>query len=176
MYARGLLNDRLIAVHAVGADANGIAKLRAAGCAVTWCPTSNQFLFGRRAPLSLLESVDVLLGSDSLLTGAGTLLDEMRAARGIIADSRLLDATGAVAARRLGIPAPSLTPGSPADLVLFRSPALDATAEDVLLVLVAGELRVLAPELTPLFGVSGGSTVVWRGVRRWISDETVPLL
>ena len=176
LYARGLLSNRLIAVHAVGADANGVAKLRDASCAVTWCPTSNQFLFDGSAPLALLESVDVLLGSDSLLTGAGTLLDEMRAARGVITDARLLGATGAVAARRLGIRAPSLTPGSSADLVLLRRASLGATAEDVLLVLVAGELRVLAPELMPLVGARGGQIIIWRGVRRWISDETTPLL
>jgi len=173
--ARGLLNRQLIAVHAVGVDADGVAKLCNAGSALAWCPTSNNFLFGRTAPVALLESVDVLLGSDSLLTGAGTLLDEMRAARGIIPDSRLLDAVGPLAARRLVIEAPSLAPGSPADLVLFRGTMLDATAEDVLLVMAAGELRVLAPDLVPLFGADGGQLIIWRGVRRWISEETALL-
>lgn len=173
--ARGLLNRELLAVHAVGVDDNGIARLRASGSAIVWCPTSNHFLFERTAPPALLSSVDVLLGSDSLLTGAGTLLDDMHAARGIIADDRLLDAIGALAARRLGIAAPSLVPGSPADLVLFRRNPLEATADDVLLVLVAGELRVLAPDLIPLFDIRGGQAITWRGVMRWISDA-MPLL
>lgn len=176
LYARGLLNRHLIVVHAVGVDADGTAKLRNAGCAVVWCQTSNHFLFGRSAPVGLLEGVDVLLGSDSLLTGAGTLLDEMHAARGIISDSRLRDATGAVAADRLGIRAPSLSPGSPADVVLFRCAALAATVEDVLLVLVAGEPRVIAPELTARLGVRGGQRIAWRGVERWISEEAPVML
>ena len=174
--ARRFLDRNLIAVHAVGVDADRVMRLCNAGCAVAWCPTSNQFLFRRTAPLSLLESIDVLLGSDSLLTGAGTLLDDMRAARGIIPDCRLLDAIGPLAARRLGIKAPSLVPGSAADIVLFRGSALDATAEDVLLVLIAGELRVLAPELVSLLGAPGGQTITWRGVTRWISSKTAVLL
>ena len=176
LQARGLLNSDLLAVHAVGADDNGIAALRDSGCAIVWCPTSNDFLFGRSAPPALLESTDVLLGSDSLLTGAGSLLDEIRTARGKISDDRLLDAIGDVAARRLGIPAPSLKPGAPADLVLFRGNALKATAEDVLIVMVAGEVRVLAPELVPLFRVQSGQTITWRGVTRRISEEAELML
>jgi cytosine/adenosine deaminase-related metal-dependent hydrolase len=170
--AHGLLNRDLMAVHAVGADESGITMLRDSGCAIVWCPTSNHFLFGRSAPPALLEGPDVLLGSDSLLTGAGTLLDEIRAARATISDARLLDAVGAVAARRLGIPAPSLAPGSPADIVLFRRSALGSTAEDVRLVIIAGEPRVLTPELVSLLGVRGGRIIAWRGIQRWISEET----
>ena len=59
----------------------------------------------------LREGVDVLLGSDSLLSGAGDLLDELRIARGtgLVSDERLEGAVGAIAARRLGLPPPSLT-------------------------------------------------------------------
>lgn len=168
---RKALNSRLLAVHAVGADANGVAMLRDSGCAVVWCPTSNHFLFDRSAPVELLERIDVLLGSDSLLTGAGTLLDEIRTARHTISDTRLLDAVGALAARRLGIAAPYLAPGSKADIVLLRRNVLEATAEDVLIVIVAGEPRVLAPEMISSFAIAGGRMTTWRGVTRWISEE-----
>ncbi|HLY05359.1 MAG TPA: hypothetical protein VKR31_06400 [Rhizomicrobium sp.] len=174
--AQGLLSRLLIAVHAVGVDNDGMAKLRSAGCALVWCPTSNCFLFGRTVRSALLESVEVLLGSDSLLTGAGTLLDEIRAARGTISDARLLDAVGPRAARRLGIEAPSLVPGSPADLVLFGRAPLEASTNDVLLVLVAGEPRVLSPELVSRLGVCGGQVITWRGVTRWISEEATIML
>ena len=148
--ALGLVDDRLIAVHVVGADADGVDRLRSAGAAVAWCPTSNRFLFGRTAPAALLApGMDVLVGSDSLLTGDGDLLDELRAARttGLVDDARLLDAVGATAARRLCLAAPSLAPGDPADLAVFRRPVLAATAADVALVLVAGEVRVADPAL-----------------------------
>jgi cytosine/adenosine deaminase-related metal-dependent hydrolase len=148
----GLLDARLIAVHVVGPDADGIARLRASGGAIAWCPTSNLFLFGRTAPGELLApGMDVLIGSDSLLTGDGDLLDELRAARrlGLVDDERLLDAAGATAARRLALPAPSLAPGAPADLAVFRRPVLAATSADVALVMVAGCVRVADPCLGP---------------------------
>jgi len=149
----GYLDDRLLAVHVVGADANGIARLRAAGAAIVWCPTSNEYLLGRTAPRELLApGIDVLLGSDSLLSADGDLLDELRAARriGHLDDARLLDAVGATAARRLRLPPPTLATGSPADLAVFRRPVLEATAEDVALVVVGGEIRVADERLEGL--------------------------
>jgi len=146
----GYLDDRLLAVHAVGADEDGIRRLRASGAAVVWCPTSNAYLLGRTVPPELLApGIDVLLGSDSLLSADGDLLDELRAARriGHLDDARLLDAVGATAARRLRLPEPSLAPGAPADLAVFRKPVLEATADDVALVIAAGEIRVADPRL-----------------------------
>jgi cytosine/adenosine deaminase-related metal-dependent hydrolase len=148
----GLLGPDLIAVHGVGMDEAAVARFRASGAALVWCPTSNRYLFGRTAPASLLaEGTDVLLGSDSRLTGDGDLLDEIRCARalGALNDERLTGAVGAVAARRLGLPEPSLQPGSPADLIVVQKPILEADAEDVLLVLVGGEPRVVHPSLGP---------------------------
>jgi len=173
---RGLLNERLVAVHVVGADADGIARLRASGAAVVWCPSSNRFLFGRTMPAALLaEGIDVLLGSDSLLTGEGSLLTELRVARGLglVSDARLEGAVGDVAARRLGLAPPSLEVGARADLVVLTRPLLDATEADVALVMVAGELRVLAPELVPQLGRLGerGQVVAAAGLPRWVTGQ-----
>jgi cytosine/adenosine deaminase-related metal-dependent hydrolase len=168
----GLLNRDLLAVHAVGPDRDAIARMRASGCALVWCPTSNRFLFGRTAPDALLaDGMDVLLGTDSLLTGAGTLLDELRAARGTISDARLLDAVGVLAARRLRIAAPSLAPGAPANLAVFRRSPLEAGLADVLLVIAGGKLRVLRPDLAAALGVRGGQTIGTGDEARWTSEE-----
>ena len=143
--ARGLLGPRCLAVHGVGLAGEGVELFRASGAALVWCPSSNRFLFERTAPAEALrEGVDVLLGSDSLLTGAGNLLDELRAARetGLLSDGRLTDAVGATAARRLGIPPPGLDPGDAADLVVLSAPLLEATAGDVELVVAGGVPRV----------------------------------
>lgn len=161
----GLLDDRLIAVHVVGVDDDGVRRLRAARAAVVWCPTSNAFLFGRTAPAALLaEGMDVLLGSDSLLTGAGTLLDELRAARalGLLDDARLAAAVGETAARRLGLAPPSLAPGAAADLVALRRPLLDASAADVELVVVGGVPRLADERYAELFERCGVATEALR--------------
>lgn len=176
MELRGLLGPGLLAVHAVGVDADGIARLRRSGAAITWCPTSNLFLFSRTAPAALLApGMDVLLGSDSRLTGAGDLLDELRAARalGHLDDRRLLDAVGAVAARRLGLPAPSLGDGAPADLAVFLRPPPEASAADVALVMVGGVPRVLDPALAPALGVraAAGRRMERGGVVRWVDGR-----
>jgi len=170
---KGLLNQRLLAVHVVGPDADGVARLRASGAAVVWCPTSNRFLFQRTAPAALLaEGIDVLLGSDSLLTGEGTLLDELRAAvaSGLLSAGRLRSAVGDVAARRLGVAEPTLEPGGRADLVVLHRAPGAARASDVAAVVAGGVLRVLDPVLLPALGVwrERGRSLTQAGVTRWV--------
>jgi len=140
----GLVNEALLAVHAVGVDQAGADVLVRGKTAVVWCPTSNVYLFGRTAPAELLSRIDVVLGSDSLLTGAGTLLDELRYARavGALDDERLTDSVGEAAAYKLHIERPVVAVGAPADLVLLARPLLEATCEDVRLVVVAGVPRI----------------------------------
>jgi cytosine/adenosine deaminase-related metal-dependent hydrolase len=150
----GLLGRNLLAIHLVGADADGIARLRRSGAAVVWCPTSNLFLYGRTALPSLLSSVvDVLVGTDALVSGDGTLLHELAAARalGVLPDDRLEAAVGRVAATRLGLPQPSLSSGAPADVVALRRPLLSARPRDVALVLVAGRPALADETLGDVF-------------------------
>ena len=153
-------------------DAGAVERFRSSGAALVWCPTSNRYLFGRTAPDSLLaEGTDVLLGSDSRLTGDGDLLDEIRCARalGALDDDRLADAVGAVAARRLRLPEPSLEAGSAADLIIVRKSVLQARAEDVLLVLVDGSPRAADPQLGPALSpfVRHAEDKTVGGVVRW---------
>jgi hypothetical protein len=149
----GLVNERLLAVHAVGVDEAGADILLRGRAAVVWCPTSNVYLFGRTARRELLSRADVILGSDSLLTGAGTLLDELRYARamGVLDDRRLIDSVGHLAADKLHIERPVIEPGGRADLAFFSRPLFEATCEDVRLVVVAGVPRVADERYSALF-------------------------
>ena len=157
-FQRGLLSPRLLAVHLVAVSPSGIARLAAAGCAAVWCPTSNFFLYGATAPRALFEAdLDVLLGTDALVSGSGTLLHEIRAARalGFLSDARLTLAVTDIAARRLGLPRRSLDAGAPADVVALSAPLLEALPRDVALVVVGGR-PVLADERhAPLFEAAG---------------------
>ena len=177
--ARGLLTRNLLAVHAVGVDARGIQRLRSVGAAVVWCPTSNRFLFGRTAPAELLApGIDVLLGSDSLLTADGSLLRELYVARrlGLLSRERLCDAVGITAARRLGVDPPSLEVGARADVVVLRRPLLDALEPDVAVVVAGGALRVVDPVLLSALGsfADAGRLETVGGETRWISDQPSP--
>ncbi len=155
---RRLLGPCLLAVHALGADPDGIERLARSGAALVWCPTSNLFLYGRTAPGALLASVpDVLLGTDALVSGEGTLLHEIAAARrlALLPDERLEAAVSCAAARRLSRPLPSLSPGAPADVVALRRPLLSARPSDVALVLVAGRPALADEPLGEVFEAHG---------------------
>ena len=137
-------------MHGVGMDEDAVIRFRSSGAALVWCPTSNRFLFGRTAPQSLLvEGIDVLLGSDSRLTGDGDLLDEirLRAGRWACWTTDGWPTPWARSPRAAAWACPSHRwAGSRADLIVVRQPVLDACAEDVLLVLVDGA-RVAHPAL-----------------------------
>ena len=174
--ARRLVTRDLLAVHAIGVDARAIQRLRAAGAAVVWCPSSNRFLFGQTAPAELLApGIDVLLGSDSLLTADGSLLRELHVARelGLVSHARLCDAVGVTAASRLGVEPPSLDAGARADVVVLRRPLLEATEADVALVVADGVLRVAEPALVSALGALAalGRIDTAGDVPRWICDQ-----
>jgi len=172
--ARGLLGRDFAAVHLVGTDADALARLARAGCAAVWCPTSNAFLYGATASRALFGAgMEILLGTDALVSGAGTLLDELGAARatGLVSDARLEGAVSTVAARRLGLPAPSLESGAPADLVALRAPLLSARPRDVALVLVAGRPVLADEEFAAVFDAADVSSepLAVGGVRKRVA-------
>jgi cytosine/adenosine deaminase-related metal-dependent hydrolase len=172
----GLLNERLIAIHGVGIQGNDVNRFELSGAALAWCPTSNQFLFGRTVSTKFLErDVDLLLGSDSLLTGAGDLLDEARAARAcrVVGDERLSAAVGHISASRLGLDTPSLEPGSKADLILLACEVGEASSDDVALTVVDGIPRVARPDIADQLGVYAqrGQTRHVGRVVRWTNQQ-----
>jgi cytosine/adenosine deaminase-related metal-dependent hydrolase len=159
--ARGVLLPNLWAVHLLGAGKEDVCRLRAAAAAFVWCPSSALHLYGSVALDELFSAgLDVLLGSDSLLSADGTLLDEIRLAASLarMEPSRLEDAVGAIPARRLGLAAPSVTAGAPADVIALRRALLDARSADVALVLVDGVPRYGDVALAPLFDAAGVAT------------------
>jgi len=173
---RGLLNSKLLAVHAVAVHNGAAERFARSGAALIWCPTSNHFLFGRTTSRELLESgCDVLLGSDSRLTGAGDLLDELRAAHGlrILDEDMLANSVGGACARRLGIDEPSLEPGSKANLILLGAPLTQASREDVALVVVDGVPRVARPDVAAWLGpmAEGGKVKRIGTTVRWTNQQ-----
>jgi cytosine/adenosine deaminase-related metal-dependent hydrolase len=131
----GMLRRRTVLVHAVGADAKGWTTITRSGAGVIWCPTSNQFLFGRTLSAAQLRTVPVALGTDSPMTAAGDMVDEMRAAReaGEFSASEIQTMVTEGAARLLRIRR------HPGDRIAVR-----AMGEPPELVAVGGKIRLLA--------------------------------
>lgn len=178
----GLLRDNTIVVHAIALSAADIELLARRGSRVAWCPVSNLRLYGRTAPVAELRraGVPVVLGTDSTLSGATTLLDELRAAAqtgAVTADELLAMVTGRtrdVLALRDGRGA--LVPGGRADLLVLpdRGTAavslLAARTPDLRLVLTGGRARLARPEVAEALGL-GAANIGIEGERMWIDER-----
>lgn len=153
------LNERTVLVHGLALGPEGIALLNAKAATLVWCPSSNRFLFGRTHDRQTIASIrHKLLGSDSPLTAAGDLLDEIRIAHhemGVPARDlyqMLFEAT--VQAFRLQDRQGSIRPGAVADLIAVRDKGLNPDEavtnlgiKDVELVMVGGRVQVASEEI-----------------------------
>ena len=75
----GLLDRSTVLVHGLAIDRQGVTLMNARGVSLIVCPSSNHTLFNAVPNFTLLGGVrNVALGSDSPLTAAGNLLDEVR--------------------------------------------------------------------------------------------------
>ncbi len=80
--ALGCLGGNTLIVHGVALDQAQRMRLDRAAAGLIWCPSSNLRLFGETAGVGdLIARGRVALGTDSRLSGARDLLDELRVAR-----------------------------------------------------------------------------------------------
>lgn len=156
------LADNTVLVHGVGIDRHTAECVLAAGAALVWCPSSNLFLFGETADVRLFaQRRRLALGSDSRLSGAGDLLDELRAARctkQISPEALVRTVTDDAAAVLRLTECGALLRDRPADLVVLRRVADDpcvsvvsSTRRDVRLTMMAGAPLVSDPAMSPVF-------------------------
>ncbi|HEY0759142.1 MAG TPA: methyltransferase domain-containing protein [Acidisarcina sp.] len=157
--AMGAVDARTVLVHGLALDDAGVARLNGRGAALVVCPSSNDFLLGKTLTRELLQRVDrVALGSDSPLTAAGDLLDELRFAQrtcGLDADqlhemitegaSRILHLEGGEGTLRVDAAADVIAvrqrAGTPAEILCSSS------WRDVELVIIGGQVRLASLEL-----------------------------
>ncbi len=164
----GCLGANTVLVHGVAMDDAGAARVLASGGALVWCPTSNHFLFGATASVRrFADARRLAIGSDSRLSGAGDLLDELHAAHGTgqVTPAALVRAVTCDAAAILRLPrAGRLECGSPADLTVLRHRSAErdesivtATRQDVRLTMIDGTPLYADPALGDVFGAHGDS-------------------
>ena len=143
--ALGCIGPNTRIVHGVALDRSQQQRLLRAGGGLIWCPSSNFALFGATARIDeLVARGAVALGTDSRLTGARDLLEEVRLARDLtrIDEAGIEALVTADAARllRLGDRG-ALLAGFRADLLVLPAgmPLSRATRADVRLVMIAGK-------------------------------------
>ncbi len=152
--AVGCLAANTVLVHGVGLSPDDLGRVVTRGAGVVWCPSSNLALLGATlAPRRLFEAGRLALGTDSRLSGARDLLDELAgaAARGELTAAELVRLATADAARMLRMPdVGGLAPGQRADAVILRDDGRDPAAR--LVAARRAELRAVVRDGRPAIG------------------------
>jgi cytosine/adenosine deaminase-related metal-dependent hydrolase len=142
--ALGCLGPNTLLVHGIALNQVQRMRLEHAGAGLIWCPSSNMNLFGKTADVvRLAERGRVAIGSDSRLSGARDLLDELRVAGDTVGfDERALETLATHAgARLLRLPdRGALRVDARADLLILPAamPLGTASRADVRLVMIDG--------------------------------------
>jgi cytosine/adenosine deaminase-related metal-dependent hydrolase len=145
--ALGCLGANTLLVHGIALDQVQRSRLEHAGGGLIWCPSSNMRLFGKTARVAeLIGRGRVALGTDSRLSGARDLLDELRlaASLGEFDDEQVEGLVTHISAALLRISdRGALRPGLRADLLVLagETQLRDATRSNVRLVMIDGQMR-----------------------------------
>jgi cytosine/adenosine deaminase-related metal-dependent hydrolase len=178
-----VLDGRTVLVHGLALNPKAVALLNRRRSALVICPTSNQFLFHCAPSSALIKSVNaIVLGSDSPLTSAGDLLDEINFARNEIGinPNALYEMVMSKPARvlRLRNGEGGIKPAAVADLIAVRDKALtpaetltQLTFDQVELVLLSGRVQLASPHLydrLPASLKAGLQPLIIEGHQRWL--------
>ncbi|AKK64427.1 amidohydrolase family protein [Xanthomonas oryzae] len=165
----GCLAANTVLIHGVGMSEPDIERVIARGAAVVWCPSSNQALLGRTLdPWRLCMAGRLALGSDSRISGARDLLEELRIASASgLARDLLLGLATSEAARILRMTTRGrIAPDATADLLIVRdrggepaSSIIGCERSDLRAVIRDGKPRIADPDFAPWFDAAGISTV-----------------
>jgi cytosine/adenosine deaminase-related metal-dependent hydrolase len=155
--AHGCIRQNTLLVHGIALDQRQRKRLADACAGLVWCPSSNLNLFGKTAAVAdLITAGRVALGTDSRLSGARDLLEELRLASQITgldeaALESLVTRDGADLLRLSDRGA--LRPGLRADLLVLPARARLAAAAraDVRLVMLAGKAAYGDPDCAGRF-------------------------
>jgi len=165
----GCLADNTVIVHGVGLTAGDVARVIDRNASVVWCPSSNLEMFGRTMDrCEAFKTGRVALGTDSRLTGARDLLEELRVAAAncdLTAQAlvRLVTADGAEVLRMP--PVGGLQIDQLSDCVIVRAGAdpyealLSTSRSTIRAVVRRGEPVVADPDFADWFAHCGVDTV-----------------
>jgi cytosine/adenosine deaminase-related metal-dependent hydrolase len=184
----GVLGPRTVLVHGIGFDASGFELLRRRGASLIWCPSSNVLTYGRTLQHEHLTSgAPVALGTDSAISAAGDMADEIRFAHklNVASPEHLYRMVTDVPAKilRLGDAVGVLKDGAAADLVAVQdrgqTPAEGLIGISPEMVIAGGRIHLISKRL--LERIPCSLTAAWHSIRiegrgEWLMPFDVPLL
>ncbi len=179
----GVLDRRTVLVHALGIDRSGFERIQKCGSSIVWCPSSNLLTYGRTLACDWVRDSCCALGTDSAISAAGDMADEIRVAHLQGATAELLyDTVTNRAAKILRLrQAGAIRHGSTADFIAVRdrgqTPAealLNLTPE---LVVIDGRVRLISKQLRPRFAIEEKlHSIALEGRGEWFTPFDVPRL
>jgi cytosine/adenosine deaminase-related metal-dependent hydrolase/SAM-dependent methyltransferase len=186
LHALGGIDDRTVAVHCIGLEQRDIKLLQDARASLVWCPSSNLYLFGQTAPIrKLLDILPIALGTDSTLTGAPTMFDELRTAakEARLSAQKVFQFVTDAPRDIFGLPpdAGSIIEGGKANLFLLRMNGSDpyqtllkANVSDVELLIHNGAVKISSANFGLLAEGKNGYRIQIQGHNRLIFDRDFP--
>jgi cytosine/adenosine deaminase-related metal-dependent hydrolase len=189
--ALDILDEYTVLVHGLAMDDTGVALLNDRRSSLIVCPSSNKFLFDRfPSDLQLNGVNNVALGSDSPLTSAGDLLDEVRFAVrycGVRAHLAFDMVTrNAASILRLENGEGGICEGGGADLIAIRDTGAslaerlcDLSLEDVEFVIVGGRVQLASGTILDRLGLEfrqGLEQLSLNGKTRWLRAPVAELV
>jgi cytosine/adenosine deaminase-related metal-dependent hydrolase len=166
---QGLLGSRTVLVHGLGFDDAGLELVAQRGASLVWCPSSNLLTYGR----TLRPERATALGTDSAISAAGDMIDELQVAhRECGASPEKLYGMVTQNAARI------LRTGAAADLVAVEDRG-QTPAEALLnlhpeLVVVAGHLHLISEQLAMRLKTADFHWIHLEGRGSWLTPFNVP--
>ncbi len=169
LHKRGALSKQTVLVHGIALSDHDIELLAENACHVVWCPVSNLYMFSRTAPVKKLleKGVNVVLGTDSPMSGSVNLFEELTVAKEYYAeaygkdipDKLLLQMLTTGAAKAMCLPDyGEIADNKVADLVLLDGDPQDPYSaftgmnyENIKLVVIDGRPKYASEEFISVF-------------------------
>jgi cytosine/adenosine deaminase-related metal-dependent hydrolase len=181
--ALGCLNANTLLVHGIALDQSQRRRLNAAGAGLIACPSSNMRLFGKAAEVGeLIAQNRVALGTDSRLSGARDLLDELTLAAELydLDESTLEDLVTGTSADLLRLrDRGALRPGMRADLLVLPADTQlsSSTRANVRMLMIEGVVRYGDEDCVPRAAPSSEwASVMVDGVPKLLDARIARLL
>lgn len=187
----GALDAHTVLVHGLAMNAENVEQMIACQASLIICPSSNYYLYGRLPDWRLLRKIGrIAIGSDSPLTAAGDLLDEIRFGIGYCEISSLeayeMVTTKAAEILRLEHGEGIITESGVADLIAIRDSGLsaverldDLSMEDVEFVMIGSRVHLASEavmERLPGSMRQGLEPLAINGTVRWLRAPVSRLL
>ncbi len=183
------LGSNTVVVHGVALNERGHRLLQERGAALVWCPSSNLFTLGKTIATATVCSYErAALGTDSALSGAGDLLDELRTAVELgLTPDRAFDMVTSAACDILQLRSGegALRDGGIADLLIVRdggaSPAealCSLQRSDIEAVVVGGRPRMMSHDFASRWpaALPTMQEITIDGVRRLVDAPVAELV